>query len=216
MYQVYLVTKEDIILFPLAPSYILIKIKNKDKTIDLANFGEVNILKSVGLTNIKLDLRLFSEELPYLNYPNGFKPPGWFIDKLIKLKTNKQYARLVIIRDDDSFDTNMLVSIRDIVIPEETEKGSGYFDIELDLDKYIDTETDYLELKDIGGKKALVRNERKRPSKSPKSSVVVKDRSLWEIAKNELNDENKVKEIIDLNGLKSVNDIKPGEVLKLQ
>lgn len=216
MYQVYLVTKDDVILFPFSPSEIQIKIKNKDKVIDFANYGEVTILKKPGITSINLDLRLFAEEHPHAVYLNGFKDPGWFIDRLIRVKNNKEYMRLVIIRKDSSFDTNLLVSIDDIEIPERSEDGSGDFILPLKLSSYEDVRTSSLELRDIGNKKALVRQEKARPTKSPKSSVVVGDRSVWEIAKNELNDENKVSEILKLNNLSSVNDVKPGEVLRLQ
>ena len=50
MYHIYL----DDVLLPIAPSKIETKIKNQNKTVNLINEGEVNILKTAGLTEISL------------------------------------------------------------------------------------------------------------------------------------------------------------------
>lgn len=220
MYQVYIVTKEDAILLPIAPSYINIKINDKDKRIDLANKGEVNILKSPGLTDIEFDIRLFKNEVPFAQYLDGFKEPGYYIEKLTKIKANKEYCRLIINRTmpgAELFDTDMLVSIKDMDIPEEAKEGSGDFYIKTTFKQYKPLENDILELKQVGDKKVLVRNNKQRPSKEPPYEILVKEgQTLWIIAKNKLNDETKVSEIMRLNNLKNPNDIKVGQKLRLR
>ena len=220
MYQVYIATKEDVILLPIAPSFIKIKINDKDKRIDLANKGEVNILKKPGLTDIEFDIRLFKDEVPFAQYLDGFKEPGYYIEKLINIKENKQYCRLIINRvmpGVELFDTNMLVSIKDIDIPEEAKEGSGDFYINISFRQYEPLETDVLELKQVGDKKVLGRNKKQRPSKEPPSEIIVKKgNTLWGIAKNKLNAETKIAEIMELNNIKNPNDIKPGQKLRLR
>lgn len=220
MYQVYVATKEDVILLPIAPSFVNIKIKDKDKKIELANKGEVTILKSPGLTKIDFDIRLFKDHVPFAQYLDGFKEPGYYIDKLIKIKENREHCRLIINRTMQGvelFDTNILVSIKDIDIPEEAKSGSGDFYINISFEQYKPFETDIMELKQVGDKKVLVRNTSQRPSKNPPSEIIVKEgNSLWSIAKNKLNDETKLEEIMKLNNIKDPSDIKPGQKLRLR
>ena len=46
------------LLLPVAPEKIQIKIKNNNKTMQLINFGEINTLKSAGLSEISFDVLL--------------------------------------------------------------------------------------------------------------------------------------------------------------
>lgn len=68
MYLVYL----DQTQLPVAPSAISIKIANENKTITLINEGEVNILKSPGLSKISFDALLPNQKYPFARDP-GFR-----------------------------------------------------------------------------------------------------------------------------------------------
>ncbi len=50
MYELYI----DGVLFPVTPGSLNIKINNKNKTITLINEGEVNYIKSPGLSDITI------------------------------------------------------------------------------------------------------------------------------------------------------------------
>lgn len=61
MYELYI----DGVLFPVTPGSLDIKINNKNKTITLINEGEVNYIKSPGLSDITIPELL----LPIHKYP---------------------------------------------------------------------------------------------------------------------------------------------------
>ena len=94
MYRVYINT----ILMPVAPGRITIKTKNSNKTVSLADGGEINIPKSPGLSEISFDLLLPAAECPFAQYDDGFRPPDYYIEWFNMLKVNKRPFELVIIR----------------------------------------------------------------------------------------------------------------------
>lgn len=68
MYELYI----DGVLFPVTPGSLNIKINNKNKTITLINEGEVNLIKSPGLSDITIPELL----LPINKYPFPVKSRG--------------------------------------------------------------------------------------------------------------------------------------------
>ena len=86
------------VLMPVTPGKITSKIKNRNKTVELASGGELNILKSPGLTEISFGLLLPTVEYPFAMYENGFKSPDYYLELFEKLKTNRIAFDLRIIR----------------------------------------------------------------------------------------------------------------------
>ncbi len=94
MYHLYI----NNVLMPVTPGKITTKIKNRNKTVELASGGEINILKSPGLTEISFDLLLPSTEYPFAQYENGFKSPDYYLELIETLKTNRKAFDFLIIR----------------------------------------------------------------------------------------------------------------------
>lgn len=69
MYELYI----DGVLFPVTPGSLNIKINNKNKTITLINEGEVNLIKSPGLSDITIPELL----LPINKYPFSCERERW-------------------------------------------------------------------------------------------------------------------------------------------
>lgn len=65
-------------LFPVTPEKISIKINGNNKTVNLINEGEINILKKAGLTDIEFEAEIPQVKHPYAVYKNGFKEAGYF------------------------------------------------------------------------------------------------------------------------------------------
>ena len=65
-------------LMPVTPGKVQVKHKNNNKTVDLINFGEVNIVKKEGLSEISFDLLLPNQKYPFANYPNGYQNAEYF------------------------------------------------------------------------------------------------------------------------------------------
>lgn len=137
MYEVSL----DDVMFPIAPSSIEIKIKNKNKTTVLVDDGEINILKTPGLTDIKFDVLLPSVKYPFAVYKDGFKPSGYYTEHIKKLKqTKKPFIFKVVRKFPDGvmlFGYSMKVSLEDYVIKEDANNG---FDVvvSINLKEYRD------------------------------------------------------------------------------
>ncbi len=119
---------------PVTPSKFSEKIKNSNKTITLINDGEVNLLKTAGLTELSFDILLPNAKYPFALYPEGYQPATYYLDKLEKLKVDKKPFQFKIIRlkpdGNLMFDTNMKVSLEEYEIKEDV--GNG-FDIEVSI-----------------------------------------------------------------------------------
>ncbi len=65
MYTFYL---EDVQL-PVAPAKMTMKINNQNKTINLINESEINLIKTAGLTDISFEAMIPQSEYPFAIYP---------------------------------------------------------------------------------------------------------------------------------------------------
>lgn len=136
-------------MLPVPPAKMSIKVKNKNKTINLINEGEVNIIKTPGLTEISFDARLPNANYPFANYDTSFadslssklmgnsfsfKKSDYFLDTFRSSKVSQTPMRLVISRMNSSFqmlwDTNMLVTLEDYSVNEDAVDG---FDVVVPL-----------------------------------------------------------------------------------
>lgn len=85
-------------LFPVTPEKISIKINGNNKTVNLINEGEINILKKAGLTDIEFEAEIPQVKHPYAVYKNGFKEAGYFFDIFEGLKTGKKTFQFIVCR----------------------------------------------------------------------------------------------------------------------
>ena len=92
MYSFYL----DNVLLPITPEKLQIKIKNQNKTVELINFGEANILKSPGLSEIS-----FEFVVPMINkYPfaRDVQSADYYLSLMEKLKTDLKPFKFAVLR----------------------------------------------------------------------------------------------------------------------
>lgn len=117
----------DKMLCPVAPSKLEIKVNGNNKTMTLINEGEINILKTAGLTDVSFDLLLPNVKYPFATYKSGFQNAKYFLDKLESLKTGKKPFQFIVTRTFPNgkmlFDTNMKVSLEDYTIKENSNEG---------------------------------------------------------------------------------------------
>lgn len=146
MYKFYL----DKMLLPITPSKVQMEIKNKNKTLVLINEGEINVLKTAGLTEISFDVLIpCVNNYPYAVYQNGWKPAEYYLNKLEKLKTSKQPFQFIISRIFGKkllFDTNLKVSLEDYKITEDAQEGDC-IKIAVSLKQYRDYSTKTVDIK---------------------------------------------------------------------
>ena len=130
MYSIYL----DKVLLPIAPKSIKIGFSSQNKTLNLINHGEINILKDPGLLDIEFDAMLPNTKYPFAVYKDGFKKADKFIDEINKLKMDKKPFQFIVTRTRPDgtplFNTNIKVSLEEYEINEDAEEG---FDVILSI-----------------------------------------------------------------------------------
>lgn len=115
--------------FPITPSKLNVSIKGKNKTLTLVNDGEINFLKTPGLTEVKNFDAVFPmlSAYPFSVYQNGFKPPEWYLNKLEGIMLAKKPVQFVVSRVSPAgkllFSTNLQVSLEDYEIKESATDG---------------------------------------------------------------------------------------------
>ncbi len=120
-------------MLPVAPSKLKIGFASQNKTLNLINEGEINILKDPGLLEIEFDAMLPNTQYPFSIYKDGFVKADDFIDKINKLKMDKTFS---IYRDTDTtrrhcpFNTNIKVSLEEYEMEEDADEG---FDVILSI-----------------------------------------------------------------------------------
>lgn len=209
----------DKILFPITPGEINTKINGKNETITLINEGEVNLIKSPGLTDIDIPKLILPalQEYPFANHQNenggktNFNNARYYLDKLEKWKKSRKPIQFKLIRStpDNSrilWDSTMDVTIEDY---KETENAEEYgFDVCVELNmkqyRYFGAEKLVPKKKSKKKKKAsktkVIKKKSRAKKKSPaKSYTVKKGDTLRGIAKKQLNSIGKWKDIYTLN-----------------
>ncbi len=207
----------DNIILPIAPSKFSVSIQNKNKTVELINDKQINILKLPGLTDISFEFVLPNSKYPFVT---NWQPPQYYLSVLEKLKVNLQPFQFVIARSlpngQPSFATNMSVSLESYEIVEDAENG---FDItvKVNLKQYRPYATQTVEIKtSVGGSKVSVKKNARAQTKQPdKTYTVQKGDTLWNIAKKYLGDGSKYKQLATLNNISNPNFLSIGQVLKL-
>lgn len=213
----------DGILMPVAPSKINTKIKNKNRTITLINEGEANILKSAGLQEISFNMMIPAYKYPFALYLGGiFLPISYYLEILDRLKNSKKPFQLIIIREGVlgalGFDTNLKVSLEDYQILEDAGNGRD-ITVSIKLKQYQEkTKTVVRVATAVGGGTVKYILEKVRDSSKliEKTYKVKEGDTLYTIAKKQLGNGEKYRDLITLNKLGNSSDIEVGQVIRLE
>lgn len=199
------------VCFPITPGKLTLKIGNKNKTITLINEGEVNLIKTPGLTDIQIDELILPaiQKYPFANYLNEeFKGPDYYLQKLEawKKKKNKPVQFKLTRTTPDGknllWDTNFDVTIENYEIIEDADNQGMDVKIKLNMKEYRTWGSKKLVVKkkSTSTKKTTVKKTTTRKTKeTAKSYTVKKGDCLYNIAKKQLNNASRWKEIYTLN-----------------
>ncbi|NJJ72858.1 LysM peptidoglycan-binding domain-containing protein [Clostridioides difficile] len=195
----------DGVQLPITPGKLEVKVTNKNKTIDLINVGEVNILKKEGLSEINFEAEFTHNKLPF--YRGAFRDVQFFLSKLELLKTDCKPFQFIVSREMGGkvlFNTNMKVSLEEYNIVEDAENGSDT-KVAIKLKQYRDYSTKKLVL-------APPKNETGRPNvkiepkrvdsvnaTNTKTYTVKAGDSLWAICQKQLGNGSLYKKVYELN-----------------
>lgn len=219
MYRLYLKQEGKQILLPVTPSEIRMKTGNRNKVVYLLNFGEMNLAKKPGLQEIDFTVLLPGRKYPFVQMEDGFHEPEYYLNYLKEYKAAAKAVQLILFRrladGTQVFCGNMDVLLEEYTV---TEKGGeqGDFWVEMHWKEWKAAKSIRYSVKKEESGTALVEQGQERQAKTPaKVYTVKKGDNLWNIAKTQLGNGAKYKEIAQKNGISNPNRIYPGQVLKL-
>lgn len=211
-------------LMPVTPGKVQVKHKNNNKTVDLINFGEVNIVKKEGLREISFDLLLPNQKYPFANYPNGYQNAQYYVSKLESLKASGQTFQFILTRTAQNGtnlgNINETVTLEDLTITDDASEGT---DIKagIKLKKWVSYGTKTFTISNDAETKTISEESQRTPSADePKNGgtyPVKKGDSLWAIAKAKYGNGADYSKIFNANKDKISNPklIYPGQVLTI-
>lgn len=219
MYRLYLKQDGKQILLPVTPSEIEIKTGNRNKVVYILNFGEMNLAKKPGLQEIRFTALLPGRRYSFVQTEDGFHEPEYYLNCFKEYKAAAKPVQLILFRrladGTQLFCGNVDVLLEDYTV---TEKGGeqGDFWVEMRWKEWKTAKSIRYSVKSQNGGNVLVEQGQERQAKTPASTYTVKKGDcLWNIAKKQLGDGTKYKEIAKKNGISDPNKIYPGQVLKL-
>lgn len=221
-YEVYL----DDIRLPIPPEKIPISYPGQNKTANLINGEEINLVRPAGLAEISLDVVFPQMDYPAAVWDGSVDNAEDFLDHLQDLKESKTPFEFIVIRDGpgrfSSFDTNLDVTLEDYKVSDDVKEGLD-LTVSISLKEYRNYGTkimNFVLIEDEAGTVQAAEEsgaERKGEPENAGSYTVVSGDSLWKIAKQLLGNGNRWQELYDLNRdkISNPNLIHPGQVLTI-
>lgn len=213
-YEIYL----DDMRLPIPPQKIPVKYPGQNKTANLINGEEINLITPRGLAEISLDFILPQARYPSAVWDGSASSAEEILERLQELFEEGESFEFIVIRDAPagSFDTNLDVTIEDIQVSDDVGEG---FDlaVSLTLKEYRNYGTKRMNflLNENKPEATEESEERQGEPDSPKTYTVVKGDCLWSIAKKLFGNGTRWREIYNLNRdkISNPNLIYPGQVL---
>lgn len=212
------------VLLPIPPKKLELKISNQNKTYNLMDYSEINVLKKPGLTSIEFEVLLPNTKYPFAVYKNDFQNAKYFLEILENLKINKSAFQFIVVRrfpnGNGIFDTNIKVSLEEYTITDSADEGfDTTVNIKLKQYKEYSTKTVKVTVKQykppVVTRTVTTNNTAAKSKTSGRNYTVKSGDCLWNIAKRYYGNGSKYKTIYNANRdkIKNPNLIYPGQVL---
>lgn len=209
-------------LMPVTPGKVQVKHKNNNKTVDLINFGEVNIVKKEGLREISFDLLLPNQKYPFANYPNGYHNAQYYVSKMEALKESGNTFQFILSRSAQNGtnlgNLNETVTLEDLTLTDDASEGTD-IKVGIKLKKWVPYGTKAFTISN--DTKTISEETQRTPSSdAPQSGgtyTVQKGDTLWAIAKAKYGNGADYSKIFSANNdkISNPNLIYPGQVLAI-
>lgn len=212
------------IQFPVPPSTVTTTLENKNEVVDLANGGELNIIKLPGLTEIKMDLILpaWTNALHAVGFDKkkGLSSQGDYLNLMEKLKAEGTIFELAVLKPlSDIFAGDTIFELCTLEDYEILEDARNVRDITLicTFKKYVPPDVIKLEVKQEAEAEVVAEEVTPEPvvEETVKEYRVVAGDTLSAIAARFLGSADRFREIAAKNNIANPNLIYVGQVLKI-
>lgn len=211
------------VLLPIPPSKLELKISNNNKTYNLINYSQINVLKNPGLSSLEFEVVLPNTKYPFAMYKNNFQNAKYYLGVLENLKVNRSAFQFIVVRKfpngKDIFNTNIKVALEEYTITDTTEKG---FDtkVKIKLKQYKEYSTKKVQVtikqyRPPAVTRTVTTNNTAVAKPSGQNYTVKRGDCLWNIAKRFYGNGAKYTTIYNANRskIRNPNLIYPGQVL---
>lgn len=211
------------VLLPISPSKLELKISNNNKTYDLINYSQINVLKNPGLSSLEFEVVLPNTKYPFAMYKNNFQNAKYYLGVLENLKVNRSAFQFIVVRKfpngKDIFNTNIKVALEEYTITDTTEEG---FDtkVKIKLKQYKEYSTKKVQVtikqyRPPAVTRTVTTNNTAVAKPSGQNYTVKRGDCLWNIAKRFYGNGAKYTTIYNANRskIRNPNLIYPGQVL---
>lgn len=206
------------LLMPVAPAKVQLKYKSRNKTVNLINDGEVNIIKSAGLEEAAFDLLIPNQAYPFANYGGGYQGADYYASFLSGLRERGSVFQFILARHKPAGtnlgNTNITVTMEDLAITDDAKEG---FDLKasVKLKQYRAYGTKRFTISDGAASAEGGRTPSAEQPQSGSSYTVQKGDCLWGIAQQHYGKGSDYTKIYDANNtqISNPNLIYPGQVL---
>lgn len=195
------------------PAKLTVKVKNQNKTLILLNEGEINFLRTAGLSELVVPF-----VFPMLT---GSHTPDYYLGILERLKTAKSTTQFILVRRSPDgralYDTNMTVSVEDYSIVEDATAGLDV-SVDVNLKQWRDYGTKTVTVKESADSGQTVTVEQERDASTAPAAntyTVQTGDTLWALAAKYYGSGAEYSKIYDANIdiISNPNLIYPGQVL---
>ena len=211
------------VLLPIPPSKLELKISNNNKTYNLINYSQINVLKNPGLSSLESEVVLPNTKYPFAMYKNNFQNAKYYLGVLENLKVNRSAFQFIVVRKfpngKDIFNTNIKVALEEYTITDTTEEG---FDtkVKIKLKQYKEYSTKKVQVtikqyRPPAVTRTVTTNNTAVAKPSGQNYTVKRGDCLWNIAKRFYGNGAKYTTIYNANRskIRNPNLIYPGQVL---
>ncbi|CDE11510.1 lysM domain [Clostridium sp. CAG:354] len=211
------------VLLPIPPSKLELKISNNNKTYNLINYSQINVLKNPGLSSLEFEVILPNTKYPFAMYKNNFQNAKYYLGVLENLKVNRSAFQFIVVRKfpngKDIFNTNIKVALEEYTITDTTEEG---FDtkVKIKLKQYKEYSTKKVQVtikqyRPPAVTRTVTTNNTAVAKPSGQNYTVKRGDCLWNIAKRFYGNGAKYTTIYNANRskIRNPNLIYPGQVL---
>lgn len=211
------------VLLPIPPSKLELKISNNNKTYNLINYSQINVLKNPGLSSLEFEVVLPNTKYPFAMYKNNFQNAKYYLGVLENLKVNRSAFQFIVVRKFPNgkgiFNTNIKVALEEYTITDTTEEG---FDtkVKIKLKQYKEYSTKKVQVtikqyRPPAVTRTVTTNNTAVAKPSGQNYTVKRGDCLWNIAKRFYGNGAKYTTIYNANRskIRNPNLIYPGQVL---